>query len=158
MNLFTDEEVEETFYFHLSAAEIAELELSVDGGLSEMLKKIVEAEDNKNILTEFKNIILTAYGVRSENGKFFKKNQEVREEFASSEAYSVLFMELLSDEDAAAEFVNGIVPKDLAQQAAKMAQSQLTPVPDEPEDEPQEVRAIIVSDDEQGRGGNNPAN
>ena len=37
----------EDFYFNLSKAEVAEMELSVDGGMSAMLEKIVETNNNK---------------------------------------------------------------------------------------------------------------
>ena len=78
------ERISEDFFFHLSKAELVELELSHKGGLSESLKRIVEAEDGKAIIAEFKNIILTAYGKQSDDGKRFIKNQELREEFESS--------------------------------------------------------------------------
>lgn len=113
--------VTEDFYFNLSKAEIVEMELSVEGGLREHLEAIVEAEDGKQIIAEMKNIVLKAYGVRSQDGKRFIKNERLREEFESTEAYSVLFMELVTNAGAAAEFINGVIPKDL-QEAANAAQ------------------------------------
>jgi hypothetical protein len=95
--------------------------MSHQGGLSESLQKIIAAEDGKAIIAEFKNIILSAYGKRSDDGKRFIKNQYVREEFESTEAYSTLFMELVTDTDAAIEFVNGIVPAKMAEEVAKLA-------------------------------------
>ena len=89
---FNGEERSEDFFFHLSKAELVELEMSHQGGLSEALKRIVAAEDAKSIIAEFKNIILSAYGQRSEDGRRFTKNQTLRDEFESTEAYSVLFM------------------------------------------------------------------
>lgn len=131
---FNDEEVSEDFFFHLSKAELVELELSHKGGLSEALKHIIESEDGKAIIMEFKNIILGAYGKRSEDGKRFVKNQTVREEFESTEAYSALFMELVTNTDSAIEFVNGIIPKGLADDAAKITGADLAVVPeDKPE-------------------------
>jgi hypothetical protein len=106
---FNDNEVTEDFYFNLSQAEIVELETSHKGGLTESLQKIIAEEDNKAIVEEFKKIILKAIGKRSPDGRRFIKNQEIRDEFESSKAYSELFMEMLQDEDAAAAFVNGIV-------------------------------------------------
>lgn len=135
---FNNEEQEEDFFFHLSKAELVELELSHEGGLSESLIKIVASEDGKAIIAEFKNIILMAYGVRSEDGRRFIKNQALRDEFESTEAYSALFMELVTDADAAAEFINGIVPAGMAEEAAKVVntdEQRLTPVPPLPEPE-----------------------
>lgn len=116
-NLFTDEEITKDFYFNLSKAEIAEMELSRKGGLKAHLEAIVEAEDGKAIMQEMREIILKAYGKRS--GESFIKNDEVREEFSSSEAYSELFMELVTDAAAAGAFVRGIVPTDLRDAAVE---------------------------------------
>ena len=100
----------EDFYFNLTQAELTEMELSVDGGLTEMINRIVAAKDGKQIINIFKKLILTAYGEKSPDGKRFIKSQELRDAFAQTEAYSDLFMELATDADAAARFVNGIVP------------------------------------------------
>jgi hypothetical protein len=117
---FNGDEVSEDFFFHMSKAELVELELSHKGGLSDALKRIISEEDGKAIIDEFKNIILSAYGKRSPDGKRFIKNQELRDEFASTEAYSTLFMELVMDTDAAIEFINGVVPQGIAEEAAKI--------------------------------------
>lgn len=103
----------EDFYFNLSKAEVAEMELSVDGGMSAMLQKIVESNNNKEILAMFKQIILKAYGEKSEDGKRFVKNEKISEGFAQTEAFSELFVELALNEDKAAEFVKGILPGEL---------------------------------------------
>ena len=104
----------EDFYFNLTQAEVTEMELSVDGGLVEMINRIVAAQDGKQIIATFKDIILRAYGEKSPDGKRFIKNQELRDAFAQTEAYSILFMELATNADAAAAFVNGIVPAQAA--------------------------------------------
>jgi len=101
---------EETFHFNLSKAEVAEMELSVDGGLVKQIEKIVEEQNGKRIIELFKDIILRSYGEKSADGKRFVKNQELRDAFSQTEAYSELFMELASDAEAAASFINGIVP------------------------------------------------
>ena len=101
----------EDFYFNLSKAEVIEMEMSTTGGLAEMIQNIVKAEDSAAIIKIFKDLILKAYGEKSPDGrKFEKKNGKLAEEFAETEAFSQLFMELATDADAAAEFVNGIVP------------------------------------------------
>lgn len=100
----------EDFYFNLTQAEVTELEVSVEGGLVEMINRIVAAQNGKVIIETFKDIILCAYGEKSPDGRRFIKNQEVRDAFAQTEAYSKLFMELATDAKAASEFVNGIVP------------------------------------------------
>lgn len=102
---------EETFYFNLTKAEIAEMELSAEGGLVASLQKIVDEKDSKRIVETFKDLILRSYGQKSIDGKRFIKTPELREEFSQTEAYSELFVELASSADAAAAFVNGIVPQ-----------------------------------------------
>lgn len=116
---FNGDEVSEDLFFHLSQAELVEMEMSEKEGLSAALKKIVDAEDGKAIIREFKTIILSAYGQRSEDGKRFVKTQQLRDEFESSEAYSALFMELVTDTDAAVEFTNGIVPVKVVEEATR---------------------------------------
>jgi len=131
---FNEEEVTEDFFFHLSKAEIVELEMSEEGGLSDALKQIIASNDGKLIIAHFKKIILDSYGQRSADGKRFIKNQKIREEFESSEAYSVLFMELCTNAGAASEFVNGIIPKGMADEAAKVVRGDLQAVPELPKE------------------------
>lgn len=111
----------EDFYFNLTKAEVMELEMSTKGGLAEMIQRIVAAQDQPAIIKIFKDLIVKAYGVKSPDGKRFIKNQEVVDEFVQTEAFSELFMKLATDADAAAKFVNGIVPADLAKQVDQMA-------------------------------------
>lgn len=112
----------EDFYFNLTEAEIMEMEMGTAGGLSEMIQNIVKAQDAPAIIKIFKDLVLNAYGQKSLDGKRFIKTQELKEEFAQTEAYSQLFMELATDADAAAKFVNGIVPAKL-EEAAKAEQA-----------------------------------
>lgn len=100
----------EDFYFNLSKAEIAEMELSTAGGLDKTINRIVAEQDGKRIIALFKDLVLKSYGKKSDDGRRFIKSQELRDEFSQTEAYSDLFMELATDADAAAAFVNGIVP------------------------------------------------
>lgn len=100
----------EDLYFNLTKAEVMEMEMSISGGLTEMIKKIVAAKDAPAIIKVFKDLILKAYGEKSPDGKRFIKSEEITTAFAQTEAYSQLFMELATDPDKAAEFVNGIIP------------------------------------------------
>lgn len=100
----------EDFYFNLNKAEIAEMELSTNGGMEKMLTQIVNSQDGKRIMEVFKGIILKAYGVKTADGKRFEKSEEISKAFEQTEAYSELFMELVTDAEKAAAFINGIVP------------------------------------------------
>lgn len=108
----------EDFYFNLTKAEIMEMEMSTKGGLAETIQRIVAAQDQPAIIKIFKDLIIKAYGVKSLDGKRFIKNEDVVNEFVQTEAYSQMFMKLATDADAAAKFVNGIVPADMAKQMA----------------------------------------
>lgn len=107
----------EDFYFNLSKAELMEMEMGIKGGLAEMIQEIVNAEDTAGIIRIFKDIILKAYGEKSADGKRFIKMKNdgtpLSMDFAQSEAYSQLFMELATDADAAANFIKGIIPADI---------------------------------------------
>ena len=121
----------EDFYFNLTRAEVTEMELSVDGGLVEMINRIVAAKDGKQIIALFKDIVLRAYGEKSPDGRRFIKTQEIQDAFAQTEAYSDLFMELATDAQKAAAFVNGIIPaqKSVASDASKTPVTRLgTPI------------------------------
>lgn len=110
---YNDVERTEDFYFNLTKAEITEMEMSTTGGLSEKIQNIVQAQDIPEIIKIFKELVLKAYGVKSPDGKRFIKKEELTEAFSQTEAYSQLFMELATDADAAAKFINGITPKDI---------------------------------------------
>ena len=101
----------ENFYFNLSKAEIMEMEMSTSGGLAEMIQNIVAAQDAPAIIKIFKDLVLKAYGEKSPDGKRFIKSEEISTAFSQTEAYSIIFMELATNADAAAEFVNGIIPE-----------------------------------------------
>ena len=100
----------EDFMFNLTKAEILEMQLTKDGGMDAAIKKIVDAKDAPEIMKVFKDLILKAYGIVSNDGRRFIKSKEISDSFAQTEAFSMLFMELATDTDAASAFVNGIVP------------------------------------------------
>lgn len=110
---YNDVERTEDFYFNLSKAEIMEMELSVDGGWTEMVKKVASAKDGPTIMKIFKDVIGKAYGEKSADGKYFEKSEELSRRFFQTEAYSDLFMELVTDAKKAADFMNQIVDSDV---------------------------------------------
>ena len=106
-------EREEDYYFNLSKVELLEMEMSAEGGLENKIKKIVESDDKAEIVKYFKEIIKKSFGKKSEDGKRFIKNPKDFEEFEQTEAYVNLFMELATNADAGANFINGIIPQGL---------------------------------------------
>ena len=116
---YSGNERTEDFYFNLSKAEVMEMEMSTSGGLAQMIQRIVAAQDAPAIIDIFKKLILKAYGEKSPDGKRFVKSEELSTAFSQTEAYSQLFMELATNADEAAKFVNGIVPAEATKQASK---------------------------------------
>jgi hypothetical protein len=128
---FDGNEVTETHYFHMSKKELVDMitQGEVDGvSLVTQLEIIIAAEDGAQIISIFTDIIGKAYGQRVEgNASKFHKSDKIRDEFMGSLAYDALLDDLLTNPTSAAEFVNNMVPKDLAnlpemQAAMKQAQ------------------------------------
>jgi hypothetical protein len=111
---FTGEEATEDFYFNLTESEVIELEVSAEGNsLSDWLQKIVRANNGAELVSTFKKIIVSSYGVKSTDGRRFIKSPAILAEFTSSLAYNKLFMEISQDAELAAKFVNGIMPSGM---------------------------------------------
>lgn len=115
---YNGKEREEEFLFHFSKAEIAEMEMSTSGGFSEMIHRIVKAQNHPEIVKVFKELILKAYGEKSPDGKRFIKSDELSTAFSQTEAYSQMFMEFTTDADAAIKFFEKVIPADESKPAA----------------------------------------
>lgn len=107
---YNDNTRTEDLYFNLDEAEIAEMEMSISGGLVERIKHIMSAQDMPAMSELFKELILKSYGEKSADGKYFNKSPEISYAFSRTRAYSNLYMEIITDSLKAAEFFNGIVP------------------------------------------------
>lgn len=116
-------EVTQDFWFHLSQAELLEMEISTSGGLKEAMQRLIDKRDGENIIKTYKELILQSYGERSLDGlKFMKEDAEGRplyKDFMQTDAYSVLFTSLVTDDEAAAEFFNGVLPKEIVEKMAE---------------------------------------
>lgn len=109
----------EDFYFNLSEAELIEWEMSKDGGMERFVERVTKSQSIPELFPIFKDFVLRAYGVKSDDGRQFIKNEEVRQSFEQCPAYSALVMELITNTEEAVKFLNGIAPKDIAEKAAK---------------------------------------
>lgn len=110
---------EETFYFNLSKAELIDLEWRTPGGLENYMKHIMSMMDGQALADTFKMLIEKSYGVKDPEGRRFIKNEQVLKNFTETEAYVELYVQLATDDKAAAEFVNGIFPKEAVEAARK---------------------------------------
>lgn len=126
-------EREEDFRFNLSESELMKMEFDTEGGMEALINKIIDEKDSKKIGELFDKIILMSYGEKSADGKRFVKSPELSKAFSETEAYNVLYMELLTDEKAAAAFVNGLVPTKIANEMqAKQGQPARLNIPAPP--------------------------
>lgn len=119
--------VVEDLYFNLTRTEILELEYQLRPGtpLTEIIQSLIDEQDSGEILRLVKEIVLASYGKKSEDGKRFTKNDEIRTEFEESPAFDVVYMDLASDTDAAIGFINGIMPKSIQEQLGDNPQEKL---------------------------------
>lgn len=117
---FDGVEQEEVFYFNISKPELIELEVDHPKGFGAWMEEIMKAKDNKTLIEQFKRIILLAYGEKTEDGRNFVKNDELKAKFESSAAYISLFTELATNDNAASDFLLGVLPKDMTE-ASKTA-------------------------------------
>lgn len=125
-NPFNEQPVEEVHYFHISKADLITMEMEEhdatyekDGetltGMYAKLQRIADSKDGGAIMREFEDIIRRSYGKKE--GERFVKSPEIWEDFRAGEAYSQLLWEMVTQPDAAVEFINGVIPGDLDQVA-----------------------------------------
>lgn len=119
---YNGEQRKEELYFELSEAEVVEMQYSESGGIVSYLRKILIEKDNGKILKYFKDLLLTAYGEKSDDGRYFIKDEETKKHLLYSPAYSILFMKLAKDSKAGFEFIKGIIPESVS---AKLTQDAL---------------------------------
>ena len=99
----------EDFFFNLNEAELTALQYGVDGGLKEMLERIVKSNDNKQIMACFHELIAKSYGEKSPDGRRFVKSKELSEAFMQTEAYNELMLRFITDANYSAEFINDVL-------------------------------------------------
>ena len=120
---YNDEERVEDFYFNLTKAELTEMNFSEEGGLQNVLRQIMNTRSYTKIAELFKTIILKSYGEKSPDGKRFIKTdyhgRPLAKNFEETQAYSELYMELASNDEAATAFIIGIIPKDIRESVQK---------------------------------------
>lgn len=127
---YNGNECTEDFYFHLNKAELIEMEASENGGYGDMLKKMVEEQNIPLMMKIMKTLIIKSVGIKSEDGKHFKKPASYVEDFEYSEAYSVLFTELCTDAEAATAFISGILPLDDSQRNDLIEKAKVASLPE----------------------------
>lgn len=120
---FTDydgQKREGTYYFNLNKAEVIMwLTTAGEYTLDKVLLRLSEERNGRKIMETFEDLIHRSYGKKSLDGVRFEKTEEIWNEFRQSEAYSELFVELVTDAKKAADFINGIIPSEMAKEITK---------------------------------------
>lgn len=113
------------YYFNLNKVEIIKLNYKYKGGFDQYVQNIIKNNDERSMLELVEDLILMSYGEKAINGIDFIKNDDIKTRFQNSEAYSELFIELISNPDKLTEFVNGIIPAGLMAQLDALKKKEL---------------------------------
>jgi hypothetical protein len=131
-----DKKITEEYYFALTTAELMEQMLEVvgdvRGDLESQLRRVIDSNDPKLILSTFKDIVLSAVGLRS--GDKFMKTKQTREEFEGSGAYSELLFEMITNAGFAAQFIKGMLPQDFEEKVKQINAAGVVELPTDEED------------------------
>ena len=129
---FLGTEREEVLRFNLTELEMKDLMDSDVAFSPAFLSTISDEENEEMILKVFRKIILHAYGEMSEDGRYFRKSQEIMSDFAHSAAYTALLEKLLKSEDEnfIANFIFGIFPANIGEKLKEDAANskKVTPI------------------------------
>lgn len=109
---YNGEERTEIFRFNFTEQEAIENGLHGKGEFYRKLEDLRETKDIDKLIPILKWIVLNSYGIKSNDGRFFRKSEEIRRDFEASPAFSKIYMALATDDKLAAEFVNGISPSE----------------------------------------------
>lgn len=126
---------EDIWGFYLSKADLLEIQLGTFVGLDALMKRLIETKNGKEIMAIVKEIILKAVGHTSPDGRKFLRNDELREEFQQTDAYSQLFSELVTDPEKVLDFIFGAVPKEIGEKMREEREKELASANAEEADE-----------------------
>lgn len=118
----------EDFYFNFMESELTHMQFKTKGGLAGTINKIIATQDTPGLIDIFEELLQKSFGEKTADGRGFHKSPELLQSFMETEAYSQIYMRLATDNKAAQDFINNVVPKKM-QDAAKQAQQDKTPIP-----------------------------
>lgn len=120
---FDGNEREEDFYFHFSTRELMKMQLTTTEGYMQYLQRITNANNAKELLNTFEDFILKAYGEKSEDGRSFRKGEDISKAFSETQAFEELYMDLAADAEYAAKFFNGVLPKNFDEEVKRLEEA-----------------------------------
>lgn len=123
----------EKHYFNLTQFEATEIAVEIPDDIVEDLesdaanpenrvttaRNLTEKLGKKGVMDFIKNIVLKSYGVKSPDGKRFIKSEQLTTEFSQTLAFSSFMMRLMTDDEEASRFINGVIPPELAANMVK---------------------------------------
>ena len=122
-NDYDNNERTETLYFNMNKMELTEFAADLPDDVFKNVSGVKSIQDVANVVNKMgsrgiikfiKELVLRSYGVKSEDGRRFIKSKELSEEFSQTVAYDMFMSELMSDDNAASNFVNGLIPASMA--------------------------------------------
>ena len=115
---FNGKERKDVLHFNLTKSELVDMETETEGGMLNKIERLSSDDsDGVEIMKIFKNLLLRSYG---------EKSEEKSKAFTQTIAYDTFFMELVTNPEAAAEFINALIPDFDEVDKAKLAP--VTPV------------------------------
>lgn len=120
--------ITEDFYFNLTKLEMMEMEIDFEGGLSAHIERLTQTTAGAEAYHLFKDIVLKAYGEKSDDGKLFVKIDDngapLSRKFEMSPALAELIFSFLKNGNEAADFVRGVLPAKLVAEAEQEAKTE----------------------------------
>lgn len=110
-NDFNGNERTEDLYFHLATHEVTRLEASIGMSLEDHITELQTNQKVPELLAFLEKVMINAFGVKSADGKTFRKTKEIHEEFEYSQAYAELFEQVVTNPDLARKFGEGVAEK-----------------------------------------------
>lgn len=110
---FNDVSRTETIFFNLSKAELSKMAASEGGGFAARMQRMMDAKDITEIVDTVMWLIDQSYGIKSDDGRYFRKSKEYLDDFKSSPIYDAFWMALMNEEDTITDFIVGVMPKDM---------------------------------------------
>lgn len=128
---FDGNERTETLHFNLTQTELIDMAMGLPGGVAETLGDdpskldpetagiaLMNKLGGQGIINFIKDLVLRSYGEKSEDGRRFIKDEKITKEFSQTLAYDAIIMEFMTDDVAAAEFINKIIPASVLDKMA----------------------------------------
>lgn len=127
-----DVERKEKFLFNLSKTDLIKMEASTEGGLEARIARITREENVAKLIVEFASVVEQAYGIRTPDGKGFDKSPAVVQAFIQTPAFDALIWELVTDDNKAAAWFKGVLPKEMEAEVQKLIEQQKLSLPAPP--------------------------